>query len=189
MFLSKKIDFSTLSDERLMEFVSKGERSAFEILYDRYFKKLVWFAKGFVEDLHIAEDLVQDVFVKIIEKPELFNTDKKFSTWVYVVTANLCKQTLRNQKNRLRILEENKNTEISEPSINSLDSKALKERIHQVYKTLSDKERNLYTLRFEQELSIAETAEIMDIPEGSVKSGIYYLLKKFANHLKEYNHG
>ncbi len=173
-----------------MEFVSKGERVAFEVIYDRYFNKMVWFAKGFVEDQYAAEDTVQDVFVKIIEKPELFKTDKKFSTWLYVVTANLCKQTLRNQKNRLRILEENRNenTSNTESYLSTLDIKTLKDRIDKIHKTLSEKERNLYTLRFEQELSITETAEIMDIPEGSVKSGIYYLLKKFAHHLKEYNH-
>lgn len=48
------------------------------------------------------------------------------------------------------------------------------------------KEKTIYTLRFEQELSIKEIADIMNIPEGTVKSGIYYLLKKFTPHLKDF---
>lgn len=170
--------------------VSKAEKKAFETLYDRYFDKLVWFARGFVSDVQHSEDLVQDVFIKLIEKPEQFDATKKFSTWVYVVTANRCRQSLRDEKNRLRILEENilpyKET-ASQLNPNS-DLRLLKERIQGVYSECSEKEKNVYTLRFEQELSIKEIAQILEIPEGSVKSCIFYLLKKFAHHLKDFSH-
>lgn len=173
-----------------MNWMVKGERRAFELLYDRYFDKLVWFARGYVQDLHHSEDLVQDVFVRLIEKPEQFDRSKRFSTWIYVVTANRCKQALRDEKNRLRILlekvepQKDKSIEIKDGS----DLRTLRERIQQIHAGLSEKEKNIYILRFEQELNIKDIAEIMEIPEGSVKSGIYYLLKKLAIQLKDFSH-
>lgn len=190
MFGTKPIHFSSLHDEELMEWMSKGESKAFETLYGRYFNKLVWFARSFVDDIPHSEDLVQEVFLKLIERPELFDRNKKFSTWIYVVTSNRCKQALRDEKNRLRILEENVlpfKSAFSESHANS-DLILLKEKIQMLHNKLSDKERAIYTLRFEQELSIKDIALILELPEGSIKSGIYYLLKKFANHLKEFNH-
>jgi len=190
MFGFKGKSHTALSDEQLMERVSKGDKKSFETLYDRYFNKLVWFARGFMDDVPQAEDLVQDVFMKLIEKPGQFDSTKKFSTWVYVVTSNRCKQVLRDEKNRLRILEENvlpykeKATEFN----NTSDLKLLKKRIEVIYSGCSEKEKSIYTLRFEQDLSVKEIAVILEIPEGSVKSGIFYLLKKFAYHLKDFSH-
>lgn len=190
MFRLKKINKVSSSDEELMLSLGDGDRQAFDTLYDRYFDKLVWFARGFVEETNKAEDLVQDVFIKIIENPDLFDRSKKFSTWIYVVTSNRCKQVIRDEKNRLRILQENvfPYTEKTSHTLGFSDLNLLKEKIQTVYTTLSEKEKNIYTLRFEQELSIKEIAGILELPEGSIKSGIYYLLKKLAHHLKDFTH-
>ncbi|WP_317897003.1 RNA polymerase sigma factor [Aurantibacillus circumpalustris] len=190
MFRISRTDYLSLTDEQLMERISKAERNAFEILYDRYFNKLVWFARGFVEDVQCAEDIVQEVFIKLIDNHNRFDLDKKFSTWIYVITSNRCKHYLRDEKNRLRILRENvipfkdEKAELNSTS----DFKLLKERIQLIYVGLSEKEKNIYSLRFEQELGIKEISVIMNIPEGSVKSGIYYLLKKLAQQLKDFSH-
>ena len=53
---------------------------------------------------------------------------------------------------------------------------------------LNEKEQRIFKLRFEQDLPIKEIAEILSIPEGSVKSGIYYLLKKMSHKLKEFRY-
>lgn len=174
-----------------MLLVCKGDRTAFEILYDRYFNKLVWFAQRFIDDLQQAEDAVQEVFVKIIERPERFDGERKFSSWVYTVTGNSCRNILRDTGNRSRILEEQVAHQTQQNTVqqHNLDYALLRETIRAAYKTLSEKERNIFVLRFEQELSLKEIAEIINIPEGSVKSGIYYLLKKFSNHLKPFHHG
>jgi RNA polymerase sigma-70 factor, ECF subfamily len=190
MFGINRTNYASLSDEVLMEKISKAEKQAFEILYDRYFNKLVWFARSFMDDVQHSEDLIQEVFIKLIEKPEQFDRTKKFSTWIYVVTSNRCKQALRDKKNRLRILEENVlpyKDKVSEINTNS-DYRLLKNRIEDICCGLTEKEKSIYTLRFEQELAIKEIAMILQMPEGSVKSGIYYLLKKFAYQLKDFSH-
>jgi len=174
-----------------MGFICKGNSRAFELLYDRYFKKLVWFGQSFIENKQKTEDAVQEVFIKIIEKPGSFDRSRKFSTWIYTLTANACKNILRNEQNRSELIKENIIPIYSQSAAidHSIDRQLLKQRIQSGFDMLNEKEKNIFVLRFEQELSLREIAEILEIPEGSVKSGIFYLLKKLAAHLKEFKNG
>lgn len=172
-----------------MRLVCQGRRSAFELLYDRYFGKLVRYACRMTNSLQLAEDIVQDVFIKIIERPERFDADKKFSTWIYTVTTNACRNVLRNAENRQRIAaEQGKTADIHLQPRQGIDHQLLQGRIRQLYEQLNEKEQHIFVLRFEQELTIKEIAAVAQIPEGSVKSGIFYLLKKLAHQLKEFTH-
>lgn len=178
------------SDEHLMQLSCKGERWAFELLYERYFDKLVWFARSFVSDEQKAEDVVQEMFIRIIERPEMFNSEKRFSTWVYTATGNACKNVLRNEQNRARLLNLHMAPQYETGTLmpDGAEKSLLQERIRTACNDLNEKEKNIFILRFEQELSIKEIAEVAQMPEGSVKSSIYYLLKKLAPHLKDFNH-
>jgi RNA polymerase sigma-70 factor (ECF subfamily) len=139
-------------------------------------------------DESLAEDVVQDVFMKIIGEPTSFDTDKKFSNWIYTVVKNQCLNHLRNEKNRQQLLSRNYSVETIFHTHANTDAKQLQQKIAAVVNTLSEKEKTIFMLRFQQELSIKEVAAIADIPEGSVKSGIYYLLKKMSTQLKDYIH-
>lgn len=178
------------TDEQLMQFICRGNALAFEILYDRYFRKLAAYAYSFLGNGQQAEDTVQEVFLKIVENPGQFDLTKRFSTWVYTVTGNACRNVLRNEERRNRILEVNVKPLLNQAHEqgHNLDSGYIRKQVQQVYVGLSEKEKNIFVLRFEQELSIREISEILDIPEGSVKSGLFYLLKKFAGQLKELSH-
>lgn len=183
LFFKKHID-PACSDEELMKLIHQGKREAFELLYKRYFEKLVWYANGFVQDIHSAEDIVQEVFVKVIEAPEKFDTDRKFSTWIYTVTGNLARNHLRtsSQHKKWVLKKQVEPAMVSVKPHHQVDSRHLSERLQYIFNNLTEKEQLIFTLRFEQELSIKEIALQMNIPEGSVKSGIFYLLKKY-NHL------
>jgi RNA polymerase sigma-70 factor (ECF subfamily) len=172
-----------------MLLVTKGQHKAFEALYERYHARLHFFAVGYVGDREQAADIVQDVFMKIIERPENFDVNKKFTTWVYTVTANACKNALRNESNRSRIRERvaGDNDYECPPDTSVKDKQLLSETIKRVLEELSEKERLVYLLRFEQELSILDIAAIANIPAGSVKSCIFYMLKKFEQRLKHFS--
>lgn len=175
------------SDEQLMLLVGKGNRKAFELLYERYFDKLAWFARTFLNNEQLAEDTVQEIFMKIITNPSHFDIEKRFSTWVYTSVGNSCKNLLRNQKNQERLHNENFHVAAFENAPND-DKLFLRKHIESILLQLSEKEQRIFKLRFEQDLAIKEIAEILAIPEGSVKSGIYYLLKKMAIQLKEFRY-
>lgn len=173
-----------------MSQVLKGNKLAFELLYERYFDKLVWYANGYVQHSHIAEDIVQEIFIQLIEFPGKFDHTKRFSTWIYVITGNRCKNYLRDEKQREQHLKlhRNENQFRTNKSHHQFDANVLKQQLTSVFSTLSEKEKMIYQLRFEQELSIKEIAEQLNIPEGSVKSGIYYLLRKYAHLINHFTY-
>ncbi len=181
--------FTALSDEQLMQQCTKGERIAFEILYERYSEKLLRFASRLLYDRQKAEDILQEVFIRIIEKPEYFDGDKKFSTWAYTITANLCKNVLRDEQNRKRLLNQEAAFQDEQTfSHSQVDYQLLKQKLQSVYTTLSEKEKQLFVLRFEHELPLKDIANIINIPEGSVKSGLFYMLRKLSQQLKHFTH-
>lgn len=188
MFRRKLNKFETTSDEDLIRLMHRGEKSAFETIYERYFKKLVWFAQTQVNNQDLAKDIVQEVFLKLIEHPEKFDVNRKFSTWIYTLTINKCKQHIRNNSNRQSILNQLFKENGFSTQSHQLDNQQLIEQITTIKEALNEKEKLILNLRYEQELSIKDISEIINIPEGSVKSGIFYILKKFANQLKEFKH-
>lgn len=173
-----------------MKQMSQGDVRAFEMLYERYFDKLTWFATGFVNEVQQAEDLVQEVFLRLIERPASFDAGQVFSTWIYAVTANACRNHLRNQQNRDRLLSEKVLPRFVKVSTlhHEGDYRLLQSRLEAAIAALSEKERNIFVLRFEHEQSIKQIADALQIPEGSVKSGLYHLLRKIAIRLKEFIH-
>jgi len=174
------------SDEQLYQEMLLGSQQAFSLLYHRYFDKLCWFAQQYLYNRAEAEDIVQEVFTKVIESPKLFDASQKFSTWIFTLTANRCKNALRDEANRHRLHQENLPTQnTQEPNI-SYDEALLKTQLSKVYKSLNEKEKKLFVLRFEQSYNTKEIANILDIPEGSVKSGLFYLLKKIKESLSSY---
>ena len=189
MFFLNQNKIHNYSDEELMKMILKGHKLAFELLYERYFDKLVWFANGIIQDKFVAEDVVQEVFIKIIETPDRFDLDRKFSTWVYTLTSNLSKNKLRDEQLKQSKLNSiiQYNNQASKQHHN-LDVRITEMKLEELFQNLSEKEKSLFTLRFEQQLSIKEIASTMQIPEGSVKSGLYYLLQKYDHLLKHFTH-
>ncbi|MBK7692691.1 MAG: RNA polymerase sigma factor [Bacteroidetes bacterium] len=188
MFLFKKNIDSDSSDETLMRLLLKGNKLAFELLYERYFDKMVWYAFGYLNDIPKAEDIVQEVFIKIIQAPEKFDVNKKFSTWIYTITGNRCKNQLRDERNQQLPLTEAIGSNWSVAPQSHVDVNYLRQILDEKFESLSEKEQQIFTLRFSQQLSIREIAAIMNIPEGSVKSGIFYLLKKYTHIFNYYNY-
>lgn len=171
-----------------MLLILKGNKLAFELLYERYFDKMVWYAFGFLKDIPKAEDIVQEVFIKIIQSPEKFDVNKKFSTWIYTVTANRCRNQLRDERKQQVPISEALSSDWAVAPQSQFDANYLRQILDEKFENLSEKEQQIFTLRFSQQLSIREIAAIMNIPEGSVKSGIFYLLKKYTHIFNYYNY-
>lgn len=190
MFGFKKHINAETSDQDLMKAMLKGQKMAFELLYARYFDKLVWYANGFVQDPFEAQDIVQEVFIQLIESPEKYDTDRIFSTWIYTVTANKAKNKIRTQKAKQDFIKTHHylNENALAHLHHEVDMQELLQHLNQIYNGLTEKEKQVFVLRFDSKKSIKDIATAMAIPEGSVKSCIYYMLKKYNGLLKQYNY-
>lgn len=173
-----------------MKQVIRGHRLALDLIYERYADKLIWYANGFLGDQSAAQDVVQEVFLTLIEVPERFDANRTFSTWIYTVTANKCRNMLRQTRQQQERQQSHAylNRHNQERPQNRMDVSRLETELTHLHRTLTPKEQDLFRLRFAEKLPIKEIAARMNLPEGSVKSGLYYLLKKYTPLLQRYQH-
>ena len=183
--------YSTYTDEQLMDEVVKGNSRAFTEVYERYSRPMLnYFYKMLWQDKLKAEDFMQELFTKIIHKPHLFNSKLKFKTWIFSIANNMCKNEYRKQEVRKgsnNDLHDNIVSDDSADLVKKVDESIFNDRLKEELNLLSSSHREVFILRFKQGLSLKEIAEVLDVSEGTVKSRVFYTLKKLSANLKEFN--
>ncbi len=155
-------------------------------MYDRYFNKLVAFAYGILRNQAQAEDIAHDSFLSVLKNANQFDDTKKFSTWMFTIVKNNCINHINTNQRRKNIVENVFANDTTMQTHINYDKQLIQNKIATIKNQMSDKDKLVYRLRIEQELSIKEVAAIANIPEGTVKSSIFYSLKKIASQLKIY---
>ena len=183
--------YSSHTDNELMQLIVEKDSLAFSELYDRYNRMLVnYFYKMLWQDEEKAQDFMQDLFTKIVEKPKSFDVKRNFKTWMFSVANNMCKNEYRKQavrKNTSYDLDEN--YQIKDTAMNAMDSlqdSQFSEKLNVELAKLDEKQKSTFVMRYFQELSIKEIAETLDVSEGTVKSRLFYTLKKLTVSLKDF---
>lgn len=179
-----KKKYKNHTDEDLMQFIKNGKEAAFDELYARYANKLYgYFYKMLWQDDEKANDFTQEVFLKIIEKPHLFDVSKRFSTWIFTMANNLCKNEYRKNTNQQKAyngfsyLQE----DLVEYDFKKMDNTLFINKINEAIETLEASQKACFLLRYKEELSINEISKIVNCPEGTVKSRIYHATKKIQS--------
>ncbi|MBN1559300.1 sigma-70 family RNA polymerase sigma factor [candidate division KSB1 bacterium] len=182
------------TDEELMRAIQSGETRAFEMLYNRYSERLLnYFFRMLGNNNSIAHDLLQELFLKIINKPHFFNADKRFVTWIYAIASNMCKNEYRRRDIRaiespLPASETQLDSSLSIKKPDELfEQKSFSEAVFAKLATLDEEKQNTFILRFQQQLSIKEISEVLDCPQGTVKSRLFYTIRFLAAELHDYN--
>jgi RNA polymerase sigma-70 factor (ECF subfamily) len=182
--------YKQLSDEELAKRSALGDERAFEALYDRFSKPLlIYFMKMLRNDRELAEDQVQNVFMKWVNKPELYDASRAFKTWIFSVAHNQCKNIYRHEA----VVDAASSTIARDlQSVESMHSEkahdldAFQDALARVLAELDLDRRTTFLLRYEQELSIKEISECMQCSEGTVKSRLFYTLKLLSERLSAF---
>lgn len=189
-----KSRFSVLSDEELMVLLSNGEVSAFDEIYYRYSKQLLgYFIRMLNFDKGLAEDALQDLFLKIAEDPEKFDASRSFKTWIFSIASNSCKNFYRHQKvvndsrEELNYLGERSTNDEFLKTASRMDAKEFRRVLNETLDELAPEKKEAFILKYQEDKSIADIAFIQNCPEGSVKSRLHYTLKILEEKLKIFN--
>jgi RNA polymerase sigma-70 factor, ECF subfamily len=192
----------TLTDEALIVRFQGGDRASFAILVKRHQTALYSFALRNVRDRTVAEDIVQECFVRVAQSAADFKADARFTTWVYTIVRNLCIDHGRKAKLRRHpsLDEARRGDEGDGPTLGeqTADTKGgsdvertalgteLKKRILAAIDTLPEEQREVYLMREISNLRFKEIAEITGQPENTVKSRMRYALERLQEALKDY---
>jgi RNA polymerase sigma-70 factor (ECF subfamily) len=179
-----------ITDEALMIRAAKGDRRAFEGIYDRYAGRLYnYFFKMLYQDEELAKDQTQELFMKLVEKGHQYDGRRAFKTWVFSIANNMCKNIYRSEEVKKRANSELKiESEIAVThKMENIDRKAFKIALSEELKNFDAERKSIFILRFKHQLSIKEISETTGVAEGTVKSKLFYTLKKLSTQLVSFN--
>ena len=178
-----------LNDEQLMAQVAAGSDTAFEELYCRYARRL----KGFFfmqlgGDEELAADATHDVFLRAYEARNRYQKGYRVDTWLFTIAYNICKNHYRSNAYEAELLATLDAEPIVEQQIEvKLDAASLDKALEQVLNELPSPLHQLFSLHYQEELTIPQVAEIVGIPEGTVKSRLYKTMNIIRKKLKQYD--
>ncbi len=194
MALTMTTDMHSLSDKELLNNVIAGDLEYFDEIVDRYKNRLINFVYRFVKDYDVAEDIVQETFLRVFRKRRDYKAIANFSTWIFTIAGNLAKSELRRRK-RWRFLsidntdDENRSFELPGNEMDPDRHTAIQmfdETIQKSIDELPVKYKEALILRDIEGLSYQEIAEISNVPIGTVKSRVnrarMRLQKKLRGH-------
>jgi RNA polymerase sigma-70 factor (ECF subfamily) len=185
-------DLRVLEDTALVNAYLAGETRSFDALVERYQARLLNFVYRIVGDRERAEDLVQEVFVRVYRHLGRFDRSKKFSTWIYTIASNLAKNELRNRSRNPLVLftsmtngweDEERPLEFEDPTSRPDDlfrKRHVRELVDSSVAQLPSHHREVFVLREIEGRSYEEIAEITHCNLGTVKSRLNRARNSFA---------
>lgn len=165
---------------------NKQQKTEFEMLVKQNMKRAYFVALGFLGSHDSAMDVSQEAFIRAYRHFDKFDKNRNFFTWYYKILKNLCLNFIRDNKNRKQenYLELRNNTSVSDSPENILEEKELRQNLYDAIDKLSNYEREILMLREFEGMSYAEISELLNIPEGTVMSRLYYTRKKLSSFMK-----
>jgi len=173
-----------VSDARLVEEVRGGDRDAFRDLVLRYEKKLYRVIHRFVHNDALAEDLVQETFIRIYENLDQFDVSRRFGPWLFQVGVNLTLDYLRKKKRRgtTSLFSEISSEKSLDPGAEDPREKQdVNEEVRRVLQEIPEKYRTVLVLRDLEHFTSAEVAAIMKRKEATIR----WRLAEARNRFKE----
>ena len=141
------------------------------------------------QDSELAEDMTQELFVKVIENLANFDTKRSFKTWLFSMANNMCKNAYRHRK-----VEEKAamhlayvKPEYANEAQKKYDQKVFLEELEKSLNEMDSKKREAFILRYKHDLSIKEIAVVVGAKEGTIKSRMFNALKELGVQLSNFN--
>ena len=173
-------------DTELIKRIAKQDQTAVEVLYGRYQVRVFRFILRKVRSEAVAEELTNEVFMEVWRNASRFEGRSSLSSWILGIAHNRAISSLR--KRREAELDDDVAGTIADDSddpevtAQKTDKGAL---LRQCMERLSDEHRTIIDLVYYHEKSIAEVAEIVEIPQNTVKTRMFYARKKLSEFLEE----
>jgi len=163
--------YTKASDETIIEaIINEGKTELFGLLYDRYADKVFRKCISFVQDRDVAQDMVQDVLLKVFTQLSKFKGHSRFSTWLYAITYNYCVEYYRRSQ-RYPTADIDDGPDIAEPDDQAeKDLLSLRaEKLRKAMDLISPEDKAILLMKYQDDTSIKDLTEQLDASESAVK--------------------
>jgi len=187
-----------VNDTELIMQTQRGNMDAFEQLVQRYDKRVLTIAAGYVNCSDDAKDIYQEVFLRVYKGLPKFQYKSEFSTWLFRITTNVClSHRMRGRRHSHTSLDQNVNDEDGQPHAlkdtlsdnTTTDQQAhnaeISMRVEQALKTLSPRQRMVFSLKHYDGYKLKEIAGMLKCSEGTVKKYLFEATARLRKQLKD----
>jgi RNA polymerase sigma-70 factor (ECF subfamily) len=159
------------TDAQIKELAQNDLRAAMDMVIRKHRERLYYHALGIVKNSAEAYDLVQEVFIRAMREHRFFDEEFRQKAWLYRVTSNLCFNRVRDRKRRGAILDAMHKVDRAYPDqVDRVFGDERKQQVLAAIDKMTENHKEILLLRYYDDLSYAEIAEVLDIKLGTVMS-------------------
>jgi RNA polymerase sigma factor (sigma-70 family) len=177
----------TIQDtELLLQFRDPATREkAFTAIIKKYQEKLYWHIRRMVVEHEDANDVLQNVFIRVWNGLENFREDSQLYTWLYRIATNECLSFLEQQKRKSTASLDETETGLGNKVIADkyFDPNKLEWKLQLAIQQLPEKQRVVFTLRYYDEMPYEEMSRVLDTSEGALKASYHHAVKKIEDYI------
>ena len=177
-----------MEDEELLSKLRNPETRnyGFNLLVRKYQQKIYWLVRKMVISHDDADDLTQDVFIKVHKHLHTFRQDSQLYTWIYRIATNECLNFLQRKKRRFFMPIGDLQGELAAKLVASphITGDEIQIRLQKALLTLPDKQRLVFNMKYFEELKYREISDILGTSEGALKASYHIAVKKIEDFLK-----
>jgi len=157
----------------------------FNLLVRHYQQRVYWHVRKMVIDHDDADDLTQEIFIKIHKSIDQFREDSQLYTWVYRIATNECLTFLNKKRRRFFLPLENVGRELSQKLDSSphVSGDAVQMKLQKALLTLPDKQRLVFNMKYFDDMQYEQIAEITSTSVGALKASYHHAVKKIEDYL------
>jgi RNA polymerase sigma factor (sigma-70 family) len=161
----------------------KTRNEAFNLLLKKYQQKIYWHIRRLVIDHDDADDVVQEVFIKVWKNLDKFRNDSQLYTWIYRIASNESITFLNKKKQKNNIPLDEVSAELTETLTTSsyFNGDKVQMKLQKAILTLPDKQRLIFNLKYFDDLKYEEIADITGTSVGALKASFHIAVKKIEN--------
>lgn len=173
------------SDQELVEQILKGDREAFELLYDAYFQRIYRFALRRLGDSGEAEDVTQEVFMTVLKALPSFQGTSSLLVWMFGITRNKVNRRFRSPRMRVESMDDGSCEEMpggEAPADRAVDARRVLNRCEEVIeRELTPLQRRIFHLKHLRRQSIRAIAEALGKSEDAIKANLYRMRRALSD--------
>jgi RNA polymerase sigma-70 factor (ECF subfamily) len=180
---------STSDTELLLLFRDPATKErAYTALIRKYQEKLYWHIRRMVVDHDDANDVLQNVFIRVWKGLENFREDSQLYTWLYRIATNECLTFLEQQKRKSVVPLDDVEAGLSNKvrADQHFDANKLEWKLQLAIQQLPEKQRVVFSLRYYDEMPYEEMSRVLETSEGALKASYHHAVKKIEEYIKNH---
>lgn len=186
-----KDDFS--GEQELIEHIIDGERDKYGILVDRYAPVVFHIVRRFVSDEDEVEELAQQIFVKTYDKLESFNKQSRFSSWLYMIAKNHCRDYAKNIRRGNKRFSEMETHELeaqmpeSESAETEIESKEWNRLLEEALAYIDQDYATAFLMKYRDEMTYQAMSKRLDASVSALKVRVHRARKELKNYIEQHS--